>query len=160
MLDPTGLDTYHLSMSNSADLLGPVEFLVIEFPGGAVSGEGFAKLVSLVDAGHILVLDLEFVAKSATGEVTVVDASTLGVVDGVDLGDFAGASSHLIDGDDVADAGALIAAGSVAAVLVYEVLTVLPLIATWEKSGASLVAAGAIEFEDLDAAITAAETRD
>jgi len=41
-----------------------------------------------------------------------------------------------------------------------EVLTVLPLIATWEKSGASLVAAGAIEFEDLDAAITAAETRD
>ena len=65
-----------------------------------------------------------------------------------------------IDGDDVADAGALIAAGSVAAVLVYEVLTVLPLIATWEKSGASLVAAGAIDFEDLDAAITAAETRD
>jgi hypothetical protein len=149
-----------MTMSDTADLLGPVEFLVIEFPSGAVKGTGFTQLVGLVDAGHILVLDLEFIAKSDSGEVTVVEASTLGVVDGVNLEDFGGASSHLIDGEDVADAGALIAPGSIAAILVYEVLTVLPLIAAWEKAGASLVAAGAIEFEDLDAAITAAEARD
>jgi hypothetical protein len=147
-------------MSDIGDRLGPVEFLVVEFPDGALSGEGFARLVSLVDSGHILVLDLEFVAKSMSGDVSLVDAGTLGTVDGVDLSIFDGASSHLIDGDDVVDAGALIAPGSVALVLVYEVLTVLPMIAAWEGAGASLVGAGPVEFNDLDAALTAAEERD
>lgn len=147
-------------MSDVDDRLGPVEFVVIEFPDGKVNGAGFSQLVSLVDDGHLLVLDLEFVAKSASGDVTIVDASTFGTVDGVDLSAFDGASSHLIDGEDVADAAAMIAPGSVAAVLVYEVLTVLPMIAAWERAGASLVAAGAIEFDDLDAALDEAEKRD
>lgn len=147
-------------MSAVADRLGPVEFLVIEFPGGTIAGEGFTTLLSLVDSGQILVLDLEFVTKSATGEVTLVDAGSLSAVDGVDLSGFAGASSHLIDGDDLTDAGALIEEGSVAAILVYEVLTVLPMIAAWEGAGARLAALGSIEFEDLDAAISAAEKKD
>ncbi len=147
-------------MSDIDDRLGPVEFLVVEFPNGEVGGAGFTHLLSLVDSGQILVLDLEFVSKSADGEVAVVEANTLGLADGGDLAAFAGASSHLIDGDDVTDAGAMIAPGSIAAVLVYEVLTVLPMIAAWERAGARLAAAGSIEFEDLDAAITAAETKD
>lgn len=147
-------------MSDIDDRLGPIEFLVVEFADGVVVGDGFTHLVSLVDSGQILVLDLEFVSKSADGVVTVVEADTLEPVEGVDLAAFAGASSHLIDGDDVARAGELIAAGSVAAILVYEVLTVLPMIAAWERAGASLVAAGAIDFDDLDAALTAAEEKD
>lgn len=146
-------------MSDIADRLGPVEFLVIEFPEGNIAGAGFAELEALVDSGHILVLDLEFVSKSADGVVSVVEAGEL-TADGVDLAAFAGASSHLIEGDDVVDAGSMIAAGSVAAVLVYEVLTVLPMIAAWERAGAKLAAGGAIEFDDLDAAITAAEAKD
>ena len=73
---------------------------------------------------------------------------------------YAGASAHLIDGEDVADAGALIQPGSVAAVLVYEVLTVLPVIAAWESAGATLVSAGAVDVDDLDAALDAAEAKD
>jgi len=147
-------------MSDFGGWLGPVEFMVIEFPEGKVAGEGFSRMVSLVDAGHILVLDLEFISKSATGEVALVEADTLGIADGVDLSGFAGASAHLIDGDDVADAGAMIEEGSVAAILVYEVLTVLPMIAAWERSGARLAATGGVEFDDLDAALDAAEKKD
>ncbi len=147
-------------MSELSDWLGPVEFMVIEFPDGKVAGEGFSHVISLVDSGQILVLDLEFVAKSADGEVSLVEADTLGIVDGVDLAAFGGASSHLIDDDDINDAGALIEPGSISAILVYEVLTVLPLIATWERGGARLAATGSIEFEDLDAAIDAAEKKE
>lgn len=147
-------------MNDIAGWLGPVEFMVIEFPQGKVGGDGFSHLLSLVDSGQILVLDLEFVTKSAAGDVTIVEADSLGVADGVHLSGFVGASSRLIDADDVTDAGALIEAGSTAAILVYEVLTVLPMIAAWERSGARLAATGGIEFDDLDAAITAAEKKD
>ena len=143
-------------MSGGTDWLGPVEFLVVEFERGKVSSGGFQALSAAVDAGQLLVLDLEFVAKSETGELSLVEVDSLGA----DLGFLAGASAHLIDGDDIEDAGALIAAGSIAAIVVYEVLSVLPVIAAFEASGATLAAAGGIEFDDLDAAITAAETKD
>ncbi len=142
------------------DRLGPIEFLVVEFPGGHVTAEGFRRLDALVDAGQILVLDLEFVAKDADGGVAVIEVTELADADGLDLAHYAGASAHLIDGDDVADAGALIEPGSVAAVLVYEVLTVLPVIAAWESAGATLVSAGAVDVDDLDAALDAAEAKD
>lgn len=142
------------------DRLGPIEYLVVEFPGGRVTSEGFHRLDDLVDAGHILVLDLEFVAKDADGVVSVVEITDLDSDGSVDLAHYAGASSHLIDGDDVDEAGALIQPGNVAAVLVYEVLTVLPMIAAWERAGATLVAAGAVDFHDLDAALDAAEAKD
>ena len=142
------------------DRLGPIEYLVVEFPGGRITSEGFHRLDDLVDAGHVLVLDLEFVAKDASGAVRVVEITELAADDGLDLEHYAGASSHLIDGDDVDEAGALIQPGNVAAVLVYEVLTVLPVIAAWERAGATLVAAGAVAFDDLDAALDAAEAKD
>lgn len=142
------------------DRLGPIDYLVVEFPGGRITSEGFHRLDNLVDAGHVLVLDLEFVAKDASGAVTVVEITDLDADAGLDLEHYAGASSHLIDGDDVDKAGALIQPGSVAAVLVYEVLTVLPMIAAWERAGATLVAAGAVAFDDLDAALDAAEAKD
>ena len=142
------------------DRLGPIEYLVVEFPGGRITSEGFHRLDDLVDAGHILVLDLEFVAKDDSGAVRVVEISELDADAGLDLEHFGGASSHLIDGDDVDEAGALIQPGSVAAVLVYEVLIVLPMIAAWERAGATLVAAGAVAFDDLDAALDAAEAKD
>lgn len=142
------------------DRLGPIEYLVVEFPGGRITSEGFHRLDDLVDAGHVLVLDLEFVAKDASGAVRVVEISELDADAGLDFDHYAGASSHLIDGDDVDEAGALIQPGSVAAVLVYEVLTVLPMIAAWERAGATLVAAGAVAFDDLEAALDAAEAKD
>jgi hypothetical protein len=143
-------------MSGGTDWLGPVEFLVVEFAGGKVTSGGFEALSAAVDGNQLVVLDLEFVAKSETGELSLVEVDDLDA----DLGFLSGASAHLIDGDDIEDAGALIAAGSIAAIIVYEVLSVLPVIAAFEASGATLAAAGGIEFDDLDAAITAAETKD
>src|SRR2546430_8022294 len=65
------------------DELGPVDYLVVEFPPGAQNfdGEMAAELVRLSDAGTIRVLDLMIVQKAADGSV---DAYEIDETDAVD----------------------------------------------------------------------------
>ncbi|MDJ0319863.1 DUF6325 family protein [Pseudarthrobacter sp. PS3-L1] len=131
----------------------------MEFPGGVVSGKGFQLLLALADAHFIQVLDLEFVAKAADGSVRVIPAHDVTVGDGspVDMTEFDGASSGIVSSLDITEVASSISADSVAAILVYEELTLLPVIAAWENSGASLVAGGPILPEDLLEAINLAD---
>ena len=53
--------------------LGPVDYLVIEFPGNKMTGEGFPILVDLVERGIIRILDLAFITRGADGAIDAVD---------------------------------------------------------------------------------------
>ena len=118
----------------NGDVLGPMDYLAVEFPGGRITGDGFGILLDLVDRGAVRILDLEFVTTAADGSVAVVDVAGLDTEPGLDLSPFAGASSGILDRSDLDEVGGAIGSGSVAAALVYEELLILPLIAAWQAT--------------------------
>lgn len=138
---------------NDTDVeLGPVDYLVVEWPAGKQpSGEGLPLLVDLVDRGIIRVLDIAFVRKEDDGTVVGLDLSEL---DGDPmLTVFEGASSGLLGDDDYSEAGAALAPGCSAALLVYENTWAAPFASALRRSGAQLVANGRIPVNALLAAL-------
>ena len=140
------------------DELGPVDFLAIEFPGGHLTAAGFERLLSLADDGVVDILDMEFIAKDATGQSKKIDVWEFAVPNGVDLSAWAGASSGLLDDSDVAQISAAMQPGSVAVVVVYENRWVLGLADSWRRDGARLIASGGLPADELVAALDAAES--
>lgn len=144
-------------MTTPPDEPGPIDYVVIEFPGSHLTGEGLALLGDLVDRGIIRILDLTFVKKEADGtligmEITDVDA------DGeLDLAFFEGASSGLLGEEDKAEAGGLLSPGDSAAVLLYENLWAAPLAAALRRSGARMIAGGRVPLQDVVEALDALE---
>jgi hypothetical protein len=139
------------------DELGPVDFLAIEFPGARLTGPGFDQLRSLADQDVIDILDLEFISKDATGMVRKVDVHELQTANTVDLRVWSGASSGLLDENDLQDIAAAIQPGSVAAVIIYENRWVLRVLEAWEREGARLITDGGIAAGDLIAALDATD---
>jgi len=137
--------------------MGPVDYLIVEFPGNKMTGEGFPILVDLVDRGVIRILDLLFVRKDDDGSTTVIDIADFDGDGSLDLAVFHGASSGLLDESDVADASGAIEPGSSADILIYENRWAAPLAAAMRRGGAQLVARGAISMDDLVASLDAAE---
>ena len=85
--------------------MGPIDYLLVEWPGRQPNGEVAPHLVDLVDRGLIRILDLAFIAKDEDGTVAGLDLADLG--DGaVELTVFEGASSGLLSDEDVSEAGA------------------------------------------------------
>jgi len=141
----------------SDDELGPVDFLAIEFPGGRLTAAGFEQLLSLVDQGVIQILDMEFIVKDAAGESKKVDVWEFAVPEGVDLSNWAGASSGLLDDSDVGEISAAMQPGSVAVVVIYENRWALGLVDAWRRDGARLIASGGLSADDIVAALDATE---
>jgi len=132
--------------------LSPVNYVVVAFGSAPVPPGGLEQLTELVDAGRILVLDVEFVSKSADGAVARVDADQVGARG------FGGASSGLIDDADVALVGDTLGPGGVGVVVVYEDLTMLPAIQAWVAEGALVVSEGPILVDELVESLDAGES--
>jgi hypothetical protein len=139
--------------------VGPVDYLVVEFPGSKMTGEGFPILVDLVDRGIIRILDLVFIQKDDDGEVTVLELSEFDDETAGNLSIFQGASSGLLDGSDVGEAAKAVNPGSSAGILLYENRWAGPFVAAMRRSGAELVASGRVPATDMIAAIETAEAR-
>jgi Family of unknown function (DUF6325) len=144
-------------MSDDLDQMGPIDYLVVEFPGSRMTGEGLPLLVDLVDRGIIRLLDLVFVKKELDGSVVGLAIADLDRDGKLDLAVFEGASSGLIAADDIEDAGTVLEPGSSAAILVYENLWAAPLARALRRGGGQLVASGRIPVQALLAALDAAE---
>jgi len=136
--------------------VGPIDFLVIEWPGRQPNGEAAPLLLDLVERGLIRILDLTFITKSEDGTVAGIELSEIGEAAG-ELRVFEGASSGLLSDEDAAEAAAALDPGTTAAVLVYENTWAAPLATALRNSGAQLVAGGRIPVNAFLAALDAAE---
>jgi hypothetical protein len=137
--------------------MGPIDYIVVEFPGSRMTGEGLPLLVDLVDRGIIRLLDLVFVTKGEDGSVAGVEIADLDQDGTLDLAVFEGARSGLIDDDDLADAGEVLQPGSSAGILVYENRWAAPFAAAVRRGGGQLVASGRIPVQAILASLEAAD---
>ncbi|MFE9255453.1 DUF6325 family protein [Streptomyces sp. NPDC006879] len=137
--------------------MGPVDYLIVEFPGNRMTGEGFPLLLDLVDRGIIRILDLLFVRKDLDGSVTALKVTETTEDDGIDLTLFEGVSTGLLGQDDLDEAGAVLDPGNSAGILVYENLWAAPFARAMRRSGAQLVAGGRIPVQALLASLDASE---
>jgi hypothetical protein len=140
---------------DAVEEMGPVDYVLVEWPGRQPNGEALPHLVDLVDRGLIRILDLAFIAKDEDGAVAGLELSELGDVP--ELAVFEGASAGLLQEDDVTAAADVLEPGTSAALLVYENAWAAPFAAAVRRSGGELVASGRIPVEDLLAALDAAE---
>ncbi len=137
------------------DQLGPVDFVVVEFPAGAsnFTGEMAKELLALVDAGTIRLIDILILAKNDDGSVDAMELS-----DVPELGDLAAVEAELAEllaEEDVAHLAAAMDPGSVAGVIVYENLWAAPFAAAARRSGGQLIANGRIPIQAIIASLEA-----
>jgi hypothetical protein len=139
----------------SLDELGPVDYLIVEFPAGSqnFTGEGAAELVKLHDAGIIRIMDILILVKEADGSVDAMELS-----DVAELGELARIETQLVKtlaSEDVANLAVAMNPGSVAGVLVYENLWAAPFGSAMRRAGGQLIANGRIPIQALIAAVEA-----
>jgi len=141
------------------EVMGPISYVIVQFPGNKMTGEGFPILVDLVDRGLIRILDLVFITRADDGSTAVLELNDLDRDDNVevDLAVFDGASSGLIGESDIAEAANAVEPGSSAGVLLFENRWAASFVQALRRGGAELVAAGYIPQDDLVAALEAAE---
>ena len=144
-------------MASETEAMGPISYLVVEFPGNKMTGEGFPLLVELVDRGIIRILDLVFVTRETDGTVRAIDLQDIDHDGQLDLTVFEGASSGLLDDSDLADAAPVIEPGSSAGILIFENRWATEFTQALRRGGAQLVAAGYIPQDDVAASLDATD---
>jgi hypothetical protein len=141
----------------SIDELGPVDYVVVEFPAGQqnFTGEAAEQLLRLHDSGIIRVMDLVVIGK---GEDGTVMAQELGDLE--DMGEFARLETELAETlaeDDVLAFGETMEPGSLGAVLVFENLWAAGFASAVRRAGGQLVTQGRIPVQAIIAAVEADE---
>ena len=138
--------------------MGPVDYLVIEFPAGYPTGENLPLLLDLVDRGLIRILDLVLVKREYDGSMTLLALADADGDGEWDYSVFEGVSAGVLGQDDIDEAGQALEPGHSAAILVYENTWAAPLAVALRRSGAQMVASGRIPVQALLAALDATES--
>ena len=141
--------------ATSLDELGPVDYIVVEFPPGAgnFTGEMASELVALVDSGTIRVIDVLILTKDENGAIDATELSDIG-----ELGELQAIEAQLAEllaADDVEHLAAAMEPGSTAGVLIWENLWAAPFASAARRAGGQLIANGRIPIQAIIAAIEA-----
>jgi uncharacterized membrane protein len=138
----------------AADVYGPIDFVLLEFPRDRLTGEAGKALMDLVERGTIRLYDLVVISKDQDGTVEVLEV-TDPLSEAAGFAYFAGARSGLIDDEDMQEAASAMNPGTVAALIVYENSWAVPFVAAARNSGGELIASARIPaaeiMETLDA---------
>ena len=145
---------------NSVDELGPVDWIVVEFPGSRFNGEIAPALRDLVDREVVRVLDLLVLKKDADGALDAFELSDLDPTEIGELRSYESELAMLLSEEDVTAVAAAIEPGSSAAVLVWENTWAAPFASAVRHSGGQLVASGRIPIQALLAAVEDDESAD
>jgi hypothetical protein len=145
-------------MPEDTNELGPISYLIVEFPGNRMTGDGLNALVDLVDRGVVRVLDLLFVTRDEDGTTRAIELQDIDSDGELDIATFEGVSSGLMDDSDLADAASVIQPGSSAGVLIFENRWATPFTQALRRGGAELVAAGYIPQDAIEASLEATES--
>jgi len=142
------------------DELGPVDYLVVEFPPGTshFTGEMATELAKLVDAGTIRVLDLVIVSKGNDGEIDALEIEDLDQVD--ELRTAETQLADLLAADDIVNLAAAMEPGTTAGVLVWENSWAAPFASAARRAGGQLIANGRIPIQAILASLEADEEGD
>ena len=144
-----------MTTNTPLDELGPVDYMVVEFPAGAsnFTGEMAAELISLVEAGTIRVIDALILQKSDDGQIEASELSDVG-----ELGELQALEAQLAEllaEEDIVHLAAAMEPGSTAGVLIWENLWAAPFAAAARRSGGQLIANGRIPIQAIIASIEA-----
>ena len=139
-------------MNQDIQTMGPIDYLIVEFPGNRMTGEGMPILLNLVDRGIIRVLDLAFIRKETDGSVQALRIEDLDAEGAEQFALFEGASSGLLDSEDFQEAATALEPGSSAGVIIYENTWAAPFAIALRRGGAQVVASGRIPVQALLAA--------
>jgi hypothetical protein len=143
-------------VADDAEAMGPISYLIVEFPGSKMTGEGFPALIDLVDRGLIRILDLQFVTRRDDGSIAALELQELDTGE-FDVSIFEGASSGLLDQSDFDDAADALQPGSSAGILIFENRWATPFVEALRNSDGQLVAAGYIPLEAIAASLDATD---
>jgi uncharacterized protein DUF6325 len=135
--------------------MGPIDYVVLEWPHDVTPRHLAEHIIGLVDRGIIRVLDIAFISKDTAGTIVAID-----VPDDDALAPFQGASSGILSDEDLEEAGEALEPGTAAAVLIWENRWAAPLAVALRESGAQLVASGRIPVQAILASLEAAEADD
>ena len=149
--------TEPIEQNTDLDSLGPVDYVIVEFPAGKsnFTGEMAEELIALVDAGTIRVIDVLILTKDENGTVDAMELSDieeLGPLQAIET-----QLAELLAADDVENLAAAMDPGSTAGVLIWENLWAAPFASAARRSGGQLIATGRIPIQAIIASIEADE---
>ena len=149
--------TEPIEQTTDLDSLGPVDYVIVEFPAGKsnFTGEMAEELIALVDAGTIRVIDVLILTKDENGTVDAMELSDieeLGPLQAIET-----QLAELLAADDVENLAAAMDPGSTAGVLIWENLWAAPFASAARRSGGQLIATGRIPIQAIIASIEADE---
>ena len=141
----------------SIDQLGPVDYLVVEFPAATsnFTGEMLKELLALVDSGTIRVIDMLIMKKADDGSIDVIeleDLDDLGELQSIEAG-----LAEMLAEEDIVNLAVAMEPGSTAGVLIWENLLAAPFASAARRSGGQLIANGRIPIQGIIAAMEADE---
>ena len=150
--------TTEVEQNTDLDSLGPVDYVIVEFPAGKsnFTGEMAKELLALVEAGTIRVIDVLILTKSEDGTVDAMELSDI-----PNLGELQVLEAQLAEllaADDVEHLAAAMEPGSTAGVLIWENLWAAPFASAARRSGGQLIANGRIPIQAIIASIEADAT--
>ena len=144
-------------MSETSPDVGPIDYLVVEFPGANFTGEALSALVDLVDRGIVRILDLQVAMVAENGDFTAIELADFDGDGDLDLAVFEGVQSGLLDEDDLAESAALVGPGDAVAVLLYENTWAGPFVSALRRQGADVIASGRIPADEVIEALESME---
>jgi Family of unknown function (DUF6325) len=144
-------------VTDELDELGPVDYLVVEFPAGKsnFTGEMAAELARLVDAGTIRLLDLLVIHKDQDGAIEGFEIDDFEAID--ELRELERDIAEILSADDVADLAASMSNDSWAGAIVWENRWAAPFASAARRAGGQLIATGRIPIQAIIASLAADE---
>ena len=142
-------------MSNEIDELGPVDYLVVEFPPETANftGEMAAELAKLADAGTIRLLDVLILRKDDHGEIEAFELDDFDEVS--EIVHLEADIAEILAAEDVAHLAAAMDNGTTAGVIVWENSWAAPFASAARRAGGQLIATGRIPIQAIIASLEA-----
>jgi len=130
-------------------VMGPVDFLVVLFPGNKFSGKIAPELERLQKNGIIRIIDLVFILRDKKGKTLFTEARNLGGKEGEAFKAFTSNLGDWLSEQDIEDIGAMIPKNSAAAALLFENTWAVEFKKTLLDADAQLLTQGRIPGEQV-----------
>jgi uncharacterized membrane protein len=138
--------------------IGPVEYLVIGFPGNRFKGEIVPAIAELVDNGLIRIIDVAFIKRDADGTVTVFEYDALDDVLEFGFADVEGEAGGVLNDEDLELAAETLEPDSSAALLVWEHRWAARVAQAIRDAGGRIIAGERVPHEIVEKALAGLET--